>query len=52
MTMFKKCSGIHREKGLVRKWPEPVGACSTCSVTGPTPTLSPSFLPAQAIFES
>jgi hypothetical protein len=29
-----------------------VGHCSpACSVTGPTPTLSPSFLLAQAIFE-
>jgi len=25
MTMFKKCRGIHKEKGLAQKWPEPVG---------------------------
>jgi len=25
MIMFKKCGGIHREKGLARKWPEPLG---------------------------
>jgi len=24
MTMFKKCGGIHREKGLALKWPKPV----------------------------
>ena len=24
MAVFKKCGGIHREKGLARKWPEPV----------------------------
>jgi hypothetical protein len=26
MTMFKKCRGIHREKGLAGKWPEPTGS--------------------------
>jgi len=24
MTRFKKCRGIHREKSLAQKWPEPV----------------------------
>jgi len=47
MTWVKKCSGIHREKGLARKWPEPVARRVTESVT----ELSPSFLLAQAILE-
>ena len=48
MTMFKKCRGIHSEKRLGSKM---AWASRKEGVTGPTPTLSPSFVLAQAIFE-
>jgi hypothetical protein len=45
---------LTRAKSISHTRPRPPSGslpCTTCSVTGPTPTPSPSFLLAQAIFE-